>query len=240
MPRTKFMDIYEDLKDKIERNVFEYQQLIPSENTLVKEYNCSRNTIRRAIAELVSKGYLQTKHGKGVRVIYQDFKQNEYMFGETETFKEFAQRNDKKHRTEVVLYEEVTADEQIQEITSMPIGTKLYHLQRVRYLDGNPVIMDHNYFRADVVKGLTVEIAEDSIYEYLEKELNHRVVTAKRQMIVEKTTDLDEKYLNMDGYNCVVVVTSYIYNEDGVMFERTQSRHTPGNFVFFDQTQQRQ
>ncbi|WP_101841938.1 UTRA domain-containing protein [Halobacillus sp. Marseille-P3879] len=239
MPRTKFMDIYEDLKDKIERHVFEYQQLIPSENMLAKEYNCSRNTVRRAIAELVSKGYLQTKHGKGVRVIYQEFKQNEYMFGETETFKQFAQRNDKQHRTEVVLFEEVTADEQIQEITSMPLGTTLYHLQRVRYLDGNPVIMDHNYFRADVVKGLTVEIAEDSIYEYLEKELNHRVVTAKRQMIVEKTTPLDEKYLNMDGYNCVVVVTSYIYNENGVMFERTQSRHTPGNFVFFDQTQQR-
>ncbi|GGF17948.1 GntR family transcriptional regulator [Halobacillus andaensis] len=239
MPRTKFMDIYEDLKDKIERHVFEYQQLIPSENMLVKEYNCSRNTVRRAIAELVSKGYLQTKHGKGVRVIYQEFKQNEYMFGETETFKQFAQRNDKQHRTEVVLFEEVIADEQIQEITSMPIGTTLYHLQRVRYLDGTPVIMDHNYFRADVVKGLTVEIAEDSIYEYLERELNHRVVTAKRQMIVEKTTPLDEKYLNLDGYNCVVVVTSYIYNENGVMFERTQSRHTPGNFVFFDQTQQR-
>ncbi|WP_082235337.1 UTRA domain-containing protein [Halobacillus massiliensis] len=239
MPRTKFMDIYEDLKDKIEQNVFEYQQMIPSENTLAKEYGCTRNTVRRAIAELVARGYLQTKHGKGVRVIYQDFKQNEYMFGETETFKEFAQRNHKQHRTEVVLFEEVTADEEIQGITSMPVGTELYHLQRVRYLDENPVIIDHNYFRRDIVQFLTKEIAEDSIYEYMEKELNQRMVTAKRQMVVEKTTDLDEKYLNLEGYNCVVVVTSYIYNEDGVMFERTQSRHTPGNFVFFDQTQQR-
>ncbi|MCP3028490.1 UTRA domain-containing protein [Halobacillus sp. A5] len=239
MPKTKFVKIYEDLKQKIEKNIYEYQQFIPSENILAKEHGCSRNTVRRAIAELVGEGYLQSKHGQGVRVIFQDLQQNEYVYGETETFKEFAIRNKKEYLTKVVTFEELIVDERIHEITSMPIGTEVYHLERVRHLDGTPLIIDHNYFRKDVVKELTVEIAEDSIYEYLEKELNQRVVTAKRKMVVEKTTQKDERYLELDGYNCVVVVTSYIYNADGVMFERTQSRHTPGYFVFFDQTQKR-
>ena len=43
----------------------------PSENTLVKEFDCSRNTIRRAIGQLASEGYVQSIHGKGVRIIYQ-------------------------------------------------------------------------------------------------------------------------------------------------------------------------
>ena len=42
-----------------------------SENTLVKEFDCSRNTIRRAIGQLASEGYVQSIHGKGVRIIYQ-------------------------------------------------------------------------------------------------------------------------------------------------------------------------
>ncbi|WP_085507609.1 UTRA domain-containing protein [Thalassobacillus devorans] len=239
MPRAKYKKIYEDLKQKIENEFYPYQQLLPSENTMVKEYDCSRNTIRRAIGELASEGYVQTRHGHGARVIYQDFKQAEYMFGETETFKQFAIRNKKGHRTEVIVFEEMTVDERLHEETMMPVGIEVYHLQRVRYLDGDPVIMDYNYFRKDVVKDLTVDIAEDSIYEYLEREWNQRAVTAKRKMTVEKVTETDEKYLKMDGYNCVVVVTSHVFNADGVMFEYTQSRHMPGDFVFFDQTQRK-
>ncbi|MBM7553449.1 UTRA domain-containing protein [Thalassobacillus pellis] len=239
MSRIKYIKIYEDLKHKIEQDIYKYQELLPSENKLVKEYDCSRNTVRRAIKELIDQGYVQTKHGQGVRVIYQEFKQNEYMFGETETFKQFAIRNKKHYRTEVVTFQELTVDEHIHEITTIPAGVEVYYLQRVRYLDGTPLIMDYNYFRKDVVKGLTVDIAEDSIYEYLARELDQKAVTAKRKMTVEKATDMDEKYLSLDGYNCVVVVTSHIFNADGVMFERTQSRHMPGDFVFFDQTQRR-
>ncbi|MCP3738052.1 UTRA domain-containing protein [Rossellomorea sp. BNER] len=239
MPRTKYVEIYEDLKKKIEQNVYQYQSLLPSENTLVKEYDCSRNTLRRAIGNLVNDGYVQTKHGKGAHVIYQDFKKNEYMFGETETFKEFAIRNHKKHRTDVIAFEELIVDQSIHEHTRFPIGVEVYHLKRVRYLEGNPVIMDYNYFRKDIAKGLTIEIAEDSIYEFLDRELDQRAVTAKRKMVVQRTTGMDEKYLKLDGFNSVVVVTSHIFNADGVMFEHTQSRHTPGNFVFFDQTQRK-
>ncbi|THE12104.1 UTRA domain-containing protein [Bacillus timonensis] len=239
MSGIKYEKIYEDLKMKIEQNVYHYQQFLPSENTLVKKYGCSRNTLRRAIGNLVDDGYVQTKQGKGVRVIYQDFGKNEYMFGETETFKEFAIRNHKKHRTEVIVFEELVVDQNLHEHTRFPMGVEVYHLKRVRYLEGNPVIMDYNYFRKDIAKGLTLEIAEDSIYEFLDRELDQRAVTAKRKMVVERTNEMDDKYLNLDGFNSVVVVTSHVFNANGVMFEYTISRHTPSNFVFFDQTQRK-
>lgn len=43
-------------------------------------------------------------------------------------------------------------------------------------------------------------------------------------MTVEKVTEIDEKYLdlNIRDYNCVAVVSSQTYNSDGVMFEYTQ------------------
>ena len=49
MPRSKFGDIYRDLKYKIESGEYPYQSLVPSENTLVAVYRCSRNTVRRAL-----------------------------------------------------------------------------------------------------------------------------------------------------------------------------------------------
>ncbi|CAM3574022.1 GntR family transcriptional regulator [Aeromicrobium ponti] len=237
MAKIKYLEIYNDLKNKIDSKVYTFQQLLPSENTLVKHYDCSRNTVRRAIANLVSDGYVQTIHGQGVRVIYQELKQKEYLFGGIETFKESSIRNKNKYRTEVVFFTELTVDEEIEQLTSFPISTEIYYLQRVRYLDEKPLIIDYNYFRKDIVKDLTKEIAEDSIYEYMENELKENIITTKRMMTVEKINELDQTYLNLQDYNCVAIVTNFTFNADGVMFEFTQSRHTPDSFVFFEQAQ---
>lgn len=55
-------------------------------------------------------------------------------------------------------------------------------------------------------------------------------------MTVEKVTEIDEKYLdlNIRDYNCVAVVSSQTYNSDGVMFEYAQPRHRPDHFRFYD------
>ncbi len=83
---------------------------------------------------------------------------------------------------------------------------------------------------------LTKEIAETSIYQYLEQTLHMTIVNSKRVMTVEKMTQIDEKYLKMNArdYNCIAVVSSQTYNSDGIMFEYTQSRHRPDYFRFYD------
>ena len=63
-----------------------YQSLLPSENTLIEEYACSRNTVRRALAELVADGYVRTMQGRGVRVIYQPVGKTTFTIGGIETF----------------------------------------------------------------------------------------------------------------------------------------------------------
>ena len=81
MPKAKFESIYKDLKQKIESGEYPYQDLLPSENTMVNIYSSSRNTIRRAVLELAEQGYVQSLHGKGVRVIYQPIDQADFTLG---------------------------------------------------------------------------------------------------------------------------------------------------------------
>ena len=54
---------------------------------------------------------------------------------------------------------------------------------------------------------------------------------------MERNSQLDEKYMDLKGYNCVAVVSSHTYNSNGVMFEYTQSRHRADQFAFYDQAQ---
>lgn len=234
MPKSKFEQIYKDLKEKIESGDYAYQDLLPSENTMVSIYNCSRNTIRRALSKLTEQGYVQPLHGKGVRVIYQPIDQAAFTIGGIESFKESAIRNHRKRHTEVLQFAEITADERLAAKTGFPIGSELYYLQRVRFLDGIALILDINMFLKSLVPNLTKEIAENSIYEYIENDLGMSIVTSKRKMTVERATQIDEKYLQLNDYNCLAVVTGQTFNADGIMFEYTQSRHRPDYFCFQD------
>lgn len=77
MVKTKYDKIYLDIKNKIEKEIYCYKQLLPSEHTLVKQY-------------------VQSLHGKGVRVIFGSFRQSEYTLGSVESFKESSIRNIKQ------------------------------------------------------------------------------------------------------------------------------------------------
>ncbi|MBS6396007.1 MAG: trehalose operon repressor [Clostridiales bacterium] len=236
MPKSKYDTIYKDLKKKIESDEFAYQELLPSENSLIQMYDCSRNTVRRALGLLVSDGYVQTMQGMGVRNIYRPVEQAAFTIGEIESFRESAKRNGQTARTRVLLFTEITTDETLAKRTGFAKGAEVYYLQRLHYLDGKPLILNHNYFLKSAVPGLTQEIAECSIYAYLEQVLHMTIVNSKRTMTVEKITEIDEKYLELDAqdYNCMAVVTSSTYNSAGVMFEFTQSRHRPDYFRFQD------
>lgn len=239
MPKSRYSDIYQDLKNKIETGEYEFQELLPSEHQLIEHYDCSRNTIRRAIGNLVTDGYVQTMQGKGVRNIYQPTQQNSFAIGNIESFRESALRNGKKPKTRVIYLTELVADKKIARRTGFEPGSNLYYLQRVHYLDNKALILNHNYFLKDLVPNLTKEIAESSIYDYIENTLNMSIITSKRVFTVEKMTEIDEKYLELGDYNCLAVVTSQTYNSDGIMFEYTQSRHRPDYFSFQDNATRR-
>ena len=104
MPKAKYDYIYRDLKEKIENEYYTYQEMLPSEHTLIQEYDCSRNTVRRAISELTSEGYVQPMHGKGVRNIYQPVEQTAFTVGGIESFKESAIRNRRKPLTQILQF----------------------------------------------------------------------------------------------------------------------------------------
>ena len=234
MPKAKYEGIYHSIQKRIEAQDYPYQSLLPSENTLIEEYACSRNTVRRALAELVADGYVQTMQGRGVRVIYQPVGKTTFTIGGIETFQETARRNRLHAVTKVTKFETVIADERFAAKSGFSVGDELWSIERVRYLDGKALILDVNYFLKEFVPGLTPEIAANSIYEYIENTLGMQIITSKRRMTVEHATARDEKLLDMGTYGCVAVVVNQTFNAAGLPFEYTQSRHQPDYFCFQD------
>ena len=113
MTKSKFEEIYRDLKYHVEQGDYLYSELLPSENNLIGIYDCSRNSIRRNIAGLVKDGYVQAVHGKGVQVIFQPSEKTNFIVGGIESFQETAARNRMTYCTKVVVYETITVDESL-------------------------------------------------------------------------------------------------------------------------------
>ena len=232
--RTIYYDIYEDLRDKILDGEYPYQTYIPAESQLIEMYQCSHNTVRKALSVLMLHGFVQPVRGKGVLVIYRPERRANFVLGDIETFKEAAARNGLVARTKTHVFERVTADKALADLTGFMPGDKLLHLERVRVFDGKALIRDKSYFLASTLPGLTPRIAEDSVYAYAEDVLGMRIVTSNRTVTMEYVTAGDRAVMDLLDFDMLAVVTNHTFNEQGIMFESTQSRHRPDYFTFHD------
>lgn len=208
--------------------------MLPSEHQLAAKFSCSRNTARRAISQLAQEGYVQSIHGKGVLVLYQKPPKTEFTIGGVESLKEAARRIGFSLRTKVIHFELLNVTRQLSDLTGFPLESRVYYVQRVRYLNEEALILDHNYFLSDIVRNLTPHISEQSVYEYMEDTLGEVITATHRKYTIEPMTELDSRYLDMHGFNCLMVVNNRTFNREGIMFEYTNSRHRPDRFVFYE------
>lgn len=62
---ASYLDIASDLKKQIASGAYQAGEKLPSESALAEHYQAPRQVIRRALAELVQKGLIETQRGKG-------------------------------------------------------------------------------------------------------------------------------------------------------------------------------
>jgi len=227
-----YTDIYDNIKNAIIKGTYTPGEKLPSENDFCKDYGVSRGTVRKALEMLAEEGLVNSLHGKGVFVLENDF--INFSFGGLVSFKEASEGSKQKFITTVPKFEQVIIDEALNKKSNLALGKEAYKLYRVRSLEDERIIFDINYFLVDVVQGLTKEIGEKSIYEYIEEGLNIKIGFASKIIQVETATSRDKLNLDMKSYNFVVVVKNYVYLNDGTQFEYTESRHRPDRFVFSD------
>ena len=222
--KARYDVIYRDIRESIETGAYPYQAFLPSEAELTAAFECSHNTIRRALGLLREQGYVQPVHGKGVRVIYREPERTTFTVGGIESFREADERT----------LEPLVATAQIAFDTGFEEGAELTHVERVRRVGGEGLILDRNLFRTSSVPGITEEIARSSIYDYAERELGVTIATSKRAITVERATARARELLDLGDIDYLAVITSQTFDAQGVLVECTQSRHRPDHFCFRD------
>lgn len=156
------------IKDKILTGEYKTGQLLPSEAKLCDFYRVSRITVRNAIQELVEQDILIKKHGKGTFIKENKFTSNLCNYrGFTSTCRE---KSIPVYTHVLCLKKQSPTTSQIRSLNLQPEDFVVY-LERLRFADGHPVIIEHTYLPFHHYQFLLHKDMENrSLYETIAEE----------------------------------------------------------------------
>ncbi|MCY6355184.1 trehalose operon repressor [Clostridium sp. ZS2-4] len=229
---SKYLSIYNEIINEIKNGKIKPGVKLSSENDLMQEYNVSRDTVRKALNLLEQDGYIQKIKGKGSFVL--DINKFDFPVSGLVSFKELSEKMGEKSKTILQELELIKPDKFLMKQLNVSKKDQIWKVIRVREISNERIILDKDFINTSFVPLLTKDICEDSIYEYIEKELGLEISFAKKEIIVEQATEEDKELLDLKNYSMIVVVKNHVYLNDASLFQYTESRHRPDKFRFVD------
>lgn len=147
---------------------------IPTEHELMELLGMSRGTIRRAIRALVDENLLVQIRGKGTFVTRSVFT---HPTGSTLiSFAESLRSQGVEFTTRVLRHEVRPADEFMSGKLFVSVGSPVLLLDRVRSVDGKPIMMIESYINLALFPGLDkVDFEQRNLFETIEAMFGKRI-----------------------------------------------------------------
>ncbi|HEM4291283.1 TPA: UTRA domain-containing protein [Streptococcus suis] len=228
---SKYKKVYADIKEKIEQNIWQANQEMPTENELMEIYSYSKDTIRKALSLLEMDGYIQKRQGRNSIILDHNLVRKPFV-SELKTVSELNRSAHHQVQTELTNLYIVQGQPEVMKELEVDEKTDLYRVSRVRTIDGERLEYEISYFDRRIVPYLSKEVAEKSIYQYLEEELGLQISHSRREISFRFATEEEKSLLDLAGYDMVVSVTSTTYLADGRPFQYGTITYRPDKVTF--------
>lgn len=219
---VKYKVVSNEIESEILSGIYNKTKKLPTEDELMKKFDVSRNTIRKAIDILVDLGYVYQVQGSGI--FLREFAKPGCVTlnGMKGLTKEFSNEKLKSILIDLALIE---ADEELSKKMKCSIGTKIYKLKRIRYLNGEPYVIEESYYNKDLVPYLNKEICEESIYRYIENDLKLKIGFADKMIYAEKLNNEDAKLLNLKEGDPALIIENTAFLSTGIIFDISREKY---------------
>ncbi|HFI0698615.1 TPA: UTRA domain-containing protein [Streptococcus suis] len=228
---SKYKKVYADIKEKIEQNIWQANQEMPTENELMEIYSYSKDTIRKALSLLEMDGYIQKRQGRNSIILDHNLVRKPFV-SELKTVSELNRSAHHQVQTQLTNLYIVQGQPEVMKELEVDEKTDLYRISRVRTIDGERLEYEISYFDRRIVPYLSKEIAESSIYQYLENDLGLEISHSRREISFRFATEEEKSLLDLAGYDMVVSVTSTTYLADGRPFQYGTITYRPDKVTF--------
>lgn len=174
---------------------------------------------------LVSEGLIVKRRGSGTFV--KDMRDDDAIeIARKKQFMGFtATHGNEKVTSDVIKFKVIPASVEIAQKLKIERNDFVYYIERVRYLNDEPYVIEYTYMPISTIKGLKKDVLKDSIYEYIENTLNLSIQSAHRVIRADLPTELEKKYLKMKELIPILEVEQIAFLSNGQIFEYSKSRH---------------
>lgn len=180
MPPKRFSPYYRwlavVLREDIEQGIYKPGDALPTEHELMRRYNLSSTTVRRAVRDLVLEGWIYRTAGKGTFV-----KRNklEERLARLTSFAEEMQSRNIIPQFKLVSAEETTPPAEIMRALNLPSRQKAYLIERVQIANNEPIALARGYWIPEIGEQLVQsDLNRISLYEIVEQHLHIPLVEA--------------------------------------------------------------
>ncbi|MDC7248680.1 MAG: GntR family transcriptional regulator [Sphaerochaetaceae bacterium] len=175
---AKYSQVGNSIIQKIEDGIYKTGEAIPSERELIEYFNVSRITIRKAIDELVAKGFLTKVQGKGTYVKSGIHRQN--LFSLT-SCKNDIEKQGMVPSTKIIDSRVEEVNEEIAKSLKLDDKDLVFTLERVYYADGIPVNYTTTHLPLKLFPDIDkIDFHNKSLYETLESKYGVKLIEATR------------------------------------------------------------
>lgn len=212
----KYEYIAKEIMKMIETQDLQQGEKLPSLDELVKLFAVSKNTVIKALDELDSHGLIYQVRGSGIfvrgrrRKGYINLLETQ---GFNSTLREF------ELSSKVLELKEILPNEEVMTKLDIEADNPVYYVKRLRYIEGRVFCVEESYYDKNIVVYLNEEIASQSIFQHLTKNLNLQISFLDQYLRAAKLNQQNADYLGLQVGDPSIIIESIFYLTNGVPFD---------------------
>lgn len=214
LDRFKHVPLYIQLKDELIDNIknetWKVDAQIPTEKSLMEEYNLGRATVREAISLLVHEGYLYKKQGIGTFVA-----RKQPCLGFEPIISLAYSLNAKGIEQKNIILEQkiITPDKKLSSLLKWKNKQRCFYMKRVRYAENIPVALEYSYFSDKFYEAAKDFDLTGSIAKIIVEELKVTICRVDQSIVLRVPTDEERALLKLDESIKVLSMDRWIFIE---------------------------
>ncbi|MEE6159634.1 GntR family transcriptional regulator [Olsenella sp. YH-ols2221] len=173
-----YQQIYADVKASITDGTYAPGDQLPTEQELCSKYGASRITVRRALNDLCTNGFLIKRQGVGTFVSKVHFdRQLRHSAGELRSFTELCHEAGMTPGAHLISQQIVPARDDERRFFLLGEDALLVYVQRIRTADEVPIYEENMFLPYDEFRGLMdVDFEDASFFDQIEKVSGRRPI----------------------------------------------------------------
>jgi GntR family transcriptional regulator len=204
---------------------------LPNEDELVERFTVSRTTIRQTIQNLIRRGLIEIRRGKGTFVTQPKITQE---FTELSGFVEDMQSLGRQTSARVLDKQIVPASESIARQLALTTGALVVRIQRVRLADKAPLSFDETYLPREIgEKIIENDLETEPIFSLLEQKYKVPLLEAEYRLEAVSADATVARALRIAIGSPIFLIerTSYSVGQQPIDYEKLYYRGDQIRFV---------